>query len=191
MNYEETLKFDVGLKPHPRFPRQQKMGVHKPLLSDLIDSVELHSRSTKRPLPIYNIETKSLKSTDNIYHPVPEKFKTHIGCDPFKGIVDRVLIIQSFDPRTLRLHRQYPMVKTSLLIEGFDKRGLEKQIEELGFSPAIYSPEFNLVNQPLLNDCHRRNIRVIPWTVDDRETMDRLIKLGVDGIITDYPDLFN
>ena len=32
-------------------------------------------------------------------------------------------------------------------------------------------------------------IKVIPWTVDDKESIDRLRKLGVDGIITDYPDL--
>jgi len=32
-------------------------------------------------------------------------------------------------------------------------------------------------------------MRVIPWTVNDAEAMERLIGLGVDGLITDYPDV--
>ena len=31
-------------------------------------------------------------------------------------------------------------------------------------------------------------LKVIPWTVNERANMERLIVLGVDGIITDYPD---
>ncbi len=40
MTYDSVLKYDVGIKPHPRFPLQQKMNVQKPLLSVLIDSME-------------------------------------------------------------------------------------------------------------------------------------------------------
>src|SRR5688572_538381 len=40
MSYEEVLKYDVGMKPNPRFPQQQKVKTVKPLLRDLIDSVE-------------------------------------------------------------------------------------------------------------------------------------------------------
>jgi glycerophosphoryl diester phosphodiesterase len=34
-------------------------------------------------------------------------------------------------------------------------------------------------------------MKLIPWTVNDKEGIDKLKGLGVDGIITDYPDLFN
>ena len=37
MNYEQLVKFDVGLKLHPRFPQQKKLAVGIPTLSDLID----------------------------------------------------------------------------------------------------------------------------------------------------------
>jgi glycerophosphoryl diester phosphodiesterase len=40
MTYEEVKKYDVGMRPHPRFPRQQKLKTYKPLLSDLLDSVQ-------------------------------------------------------------------------------------------------------------------------------------------------------
>lgn len=44
------------------------------------------------------------------------------------------------------------------------------------------------VSQQMIDDAHAADIRVIPWTVDDPETMNVLIEMGVDGIITDYPD---
>ena len=59
MNYEEVKKYDVGMKPHPRFPQQQKIRVIKPLLGDLLDSVQQYMMTSKRPLPYFNIETKS------------------------------------------------------------------------------------------------------------------------------------
>ena len=77
-----------------------------------------------------------------------------------------------------------------MLIEDFDKRGLDDQIKALGFSPTIYSPEYLLVNDDLVKKCHQQNIRIIPWTVNDKPTIDKLKEMGVDGVITDYPDLF-
>jgi len=191
MDYAATQQFDVGLKPHPRFPQQQKIPVHKPLLSDLIDSVEQYCRLKKRELPFYNIETKSLPATDNIYHPAPEQFVQLLMETILAKNISARVIIQSFDPRTLQVvHQKYPSVKTALLIEGFDKRELDAQLKQLGFIPTIYSPEYILVTDSLLEHCHQQNIKVIPWTVDDKPTIERLKKSGVDGIITDYPNLF-
>lgn len=191
MTYEEVKKFDVGLKPHPRFPQQQKKAAYKPLLSELLDSVRQYMMAAKRPLPFFNIETKSIPATDDVFHPKPGEFvELLIAVIKEKEIEDRV-IIQSFDFRTLQyLHQKYPTIKTAMLIEDFDKRGIEKQIEALGFNPTIYSPHYSLVNEMLLAYCHERKIKVIPWTVNKKEDIERLKKMGVNGIITDYPDLF-
>jgi glycerophosphoryl diester phosphodiesterase len=191
MTYEEVKKFDVGLKPHPRFPQQQKKAAYKPLLSELLDSVRQYMMAAKRPLPFFNIETKSIPATDDVFHPKPAEFvELLIAVIKEKEIEDRV-IIQSFDFRTLQyLHQHYPTIKTAMLIEDFDRRGIEKQIEALGFNPTIYSPHYSLVNEALLNYCHERKIKVIPWTVNKKEDIERLKKMGVNGIITDYPDLF-
>jgi glycerophosphoryl diester phosphodiesterase len=40
----------------------------------------------------------------------------------------------------------------------------------------------------MVDDAHRRSLKLIPWTIDDPATMDYFIDLGVDGIITDYPN---
>ena len=108
-----------------------------------------------------------------------------------KQIEDRV-IIQSFDFRTLQyLHKKYPSIKTAMLIEDFDERGLKDQLKSLGFIPTVYSPEYKLVTEDLVKRCHEQNIKVIPWTVNDKPTIDRLKTMGVDGIISDYPNLLN
>jgi glycerophosphoryl diester phosphodiesterase len=192
MDYDQVETFDVGMKSHPRFPQQQKVKAIKPLLSDLIDNVEHYVMSSKRPLPFYNIETKTMPATDNIYHPEPAEFvELLMGVIKSKGIEQRV-IIQSFDFRTLQyLHQRYPKMRTAMLIEDFDKRSLEDQLKVLGFTPTIYSPAYQLVNEELIRKCHDQKIKIIPWTVDDKPTIEKLTAMGVDGIITDYPNLFN
>src|SRR5215213_3034745 len=54
MTYDEVKRYDVGMKQHPRFPRQQKMKAVKPLLSDLVDTVSQYMMASRRPHPYYN-----------------------------------------------------------------------------------------------------------------------------------------
>ncbi len=49
MTYEQTKTFDVGLKPHPRFAQQQKMKITKPLLSEVIDTINREMMYRRRP----------------------------------------------------------------------------------------------------------------------------------------------
>ncbi len=191
MNFADVEKFDVGMKPHPRFPQQQKMKVAKPLLKTLIDSVVAYCTNNKQPLPYFNIETKTKPETDNVFHPAPKEFVDMlVRILEEKKIADHC-IIQSFDVRTLQyLHANYPQFQTALLIEDFDKRNIEVQMKTLGFTPSIYSPHFSLVNETVMNYCKLQNVKVIPWTVNDKKEMNRLVNLGVAGIISDYPNLF-
>jgi len=53
---------------------------------------------------------------------------------------------------------------------------------------AVWSPFHGDLTPALLTEAHELGLKVIPWTVNDRATMDALIDLGVDGIISDYPD---
>lgn len=191
MTYEEVKKFDVGLRPHPRFPQQKKIAAIKPLLRDLFDSVKVYMQSHDRPQPYFNIETKCLPIGDNIYHPKPAEFVELLMAVIKEKKLEERVIIQSFDFRTLQyLHQHYPHMKTAMLIEDDDKLGIEKQIEELGFQPTIYSPHYSLVNAELVSYCHSKKIKVIPWTVNTIGEIEQMKKLGVDGIISDYPNLF-
>jgi glycerophosphoryl diester phosphodiesterase len=191
MTYEETQKFDVGLKPHPRFPKQQKMAAHKPKLAAVIDSAEAYAKA-KSVAPLqYNIETKTNPQTDGTYHPKPEEFvELLVAVIKEKGIEDRV-IIQSFDIRTLQyLHSKYPAIKTAYLFEPPSDKSLTDRLKDLGFTPTIYSPDFNTLTPEVVKECKAAGIKVIPWTVNEAEKIKELKQMGVDGIISDYPDLF-
>jgi glycerophosphoryl diester phosphodiesterase len=192
MNYDSIKKYDVGMKPHPRFAQQQKMKISKPLLTDVFAAIKQEMMTRKRPYPFFNIETKTQPATDNIYHPAPAEFVELLMKVIKENAMEDFVIIQSFDFRTLQyLHIHYPTIKTAMLIEDYDKRTFEEQIKDLGYSPTIYSPAFVLVNDALIKKCHQQNIQVIPWTVNDKAKMAELKALGVDGIISDYPNLFN
>jgi glycerophosphoryl diester phosphodiesterase len=190
MSYDSIKKYDVGIKPHPDFPRQQKLAVHKPLLADLLTDAEAYAKEKGRTL-FYNIEIKSKPDGDGKKHPPVEEFvDLALAVIKAKGITERTTI-QSFDPRALQVvHRKYPGVVTSLLMEGNDKRTLDEQLQQLGYTPPVYSPHFSLVTEALMAQCRQKGIRVVPWTVNNIEEMKRLKSLKVDGIITDYPDLF-
>jgi glycerophosphoryl diester phosphodiesterase len=190
MPYDSIRKYDVGMKPHPDFPRQQKIAVYKPLLSDLIDATEAYAAKNGRTIH-YNIEIKSNPANDGVKHPAVEEF-TDLLMQVIrgKGISDRT-IVQSFDPRGLQIiQKKYPGTSTSLLIEASDHRSLDEQLQQLGFTPAVYSPNSALVTPELVRQCHEKKIKVIPWTVNTIEGMKKLAQMGVDGMITDYPDLY-
>lgn len=191
MNFAATQLYDVGKRGNARFPQQTKLEATKPLLSSVIDTVELYWKQKNLVAPFYNIETKLLPSTDELYHPKPAEF-VQLLMDVIyqKQIADRV-IIQSFDIRTLQIiHQNHPAIKTALLIEPTVSSTISDQLNNLGFVPTIYSPHYSKVTADLIQFCHSKNIKVIPWTINDLATMQQLVELGVDGIISDYPNLF-
>ncbi|MBE9666165.1 glycerophosphodiester phosphodiesterase family protein [Mucilaginibacter boryungensis] len=188
MNYAEIAKFDVGSKPYSKFPDQKKMKVSIPLLADLIDSVQHYIKTSGKRQVFYNIETKSSEKGDGTVNPDPETFvKLMMDVLEEKKILPWV-VIQSFDKRTLQiLNKKYPTVRTSWLVD--NKKSTAENLADLGFKPFIYSPNFKMVTADVVKDCHAQGIKVLPWTPDTKEEIDAMKALGVDGIITDYPNL--
>ncbi len=216
MPYAKIQTFDVGLKKLSNYPDQKKMKARKPLFSEVIDVCESYSRELKRPLPFYNIETKTRPFSDNIFHPEPREFvDLMMKIVMEKGIQDRV-IIQSFDPRTLEIiHKEYPGIMTALLVEKVDDKKLAQQqahfrdipaekfklypdhlsgvagdMKFLSFTPTIYSPDHTLVTSELVQECHALGMKVIPWTVNSKERLQELKEMGIDGVISDDPRIF-
>ena len=196
MTYAEIEQYDCGRRTHPDFPRQKKQAAVKPLLRDVIAVAETYATDHDRPPVFYNIELKSRPGWDDTFHPAPEEFARRVlGAVHEGGVVARTTV-QSFDPRALRAVRQLrldrgdePAPQLALLAVGGAANTLPDQLEELGFTPAVYSPGHSSVDDALLRAAHDRGLRVVPWTVNERADMRRLIRLGVDGLITDYPDV--
>lgn len=98
---------------------------------------------------------------------------------------DRVTI-QSFDHRSLWAIRS---ADDTLQLSALTSRELP-QIAELAEKGAdIWSPRYTTLNPALVVEAHDAGLRVIPWTVNEPEAMLDLIAMGVDGIISDRPDI--
>lgn len=187
LDYNTIKTIDCGSKGNAKFPEQKKIYAVKPLLVDVIDTVEAYIKANNLSPVHYNIETKSTPAGDDTEHPKPDVFaKMLYDVLKQKGVLSRC-IIQSFDPRTLQvIHATDATAVTALLV--FNADGFNKNIKRLGFIPSIYSPNYLLVNSRLVKACHQKNIKIIPWTVNDEDKMKKMKDLGVDGLISDYPD---
>ncbi len=189
--YEMTLDaitlYDCGTKNHPRFPEQEKMVVTKPSLKDMVIAVEAYAKEKNYPLPFYNIEIKSQEDYDTVLSPpIAEFVRLTIAEITELGIKERTNL-QSFDLRALEeINKQAPEIIVAFLVEL--ELDAPAALKKLSFKPEIYSPYYKLVNEDMMRVMKERDIKVIPWTVNETEDMVELINLGVDGIITDYPN---
>lgn len=186
MPYDSIRLFPEGVKRHADFPEQQTVKTYKPLLAELLDSVEHYVKAHHLKPVEYNIETKSKPGFDGILQPEPEVFVKKLMAVIDQKHVTKRVIIQSFDPRTLWvLHKERPEVRTSWLISDGD---YDSSISKLGFTPAILSPAYKIVTADMVKKAHANNVKVVPWTPETPEGFKALADLGVDGIISDYPD---
>jgi len=191
MNYAEIIKYDVGKKGNPRFLEQRKIAAYKPSLSEVVDSVKSYCERKNIPFPYLNIETKCDPSYDGIFQPAPSEIvATLMAVIAEKNISEKV-IIQSFDIRSLQFaYEHFPSIKLALLLEPALGFSLKASLQTLGFLPAIVSPDQSMLSKKFIDFCHKKGMKVIPWTVNEKKAMDRYITWGVDGIITDYPNRY-
>lgn len=186
MTLAETRAYDCGGLEHPRFPEQQQRRAHKPTLREVVEAVE-EAALLGGGQPGFNIEIKSDPALYGTYQPRPDEFArlVHAAIDSL-GIAERV-IVQSFDPAALAAMRAIdPDITLALLVENTD--GLAVNLQRLGFKPDIYSPYHALVDASLVRELRGQGIQLVAWTVNEPEDIRRMLSLGVDGIISDYPD---
>mgnify|MGYP006123152319 FL=1 len=187
MTYNEIKVFDCGSLFNNDFLLQEKSRISKPLLTEVLDTVE-QVATAKGQLIHYNIELKSELALEGIYHP-----EVAVFCEAaYQAINNQVdwprITIQSFDFRILRyFNKHYPEVQLALLIE--NELSWELNIDSLGFKPEIYSCDYALLSAETISELQEINMKVIPWTVNDSIDMRQLIHWGVNGLITDYPNI--
>ena len=184
LNYDEIKTFDVGLTIHPRFLTQIKVPAIKPLLKDVIAIAEKLNKKIK-----YNGEIKSTLEGDTIFHPPVHRFCDLVVTEIKKYIDPEKFTIQSFDIRALEyMHTVYPEFQLSYLTE--NGKSIRENLSVLSFTPHIYSPDFQQLTTKDVDEAHKAGMRVIPWTINTKTDIQKAIEMGVDGIISDYPNLF-
>ncbi len=150
----------------------------------------------------YNIETKVEADAPEKSAP-PQRFVELILAAVRAADKTPYVEIQSFDWRTLPMVRAaeptIPLVALwddttwvpgSPWLGGVDPAVVSDPIEGvLAVGADIASPNYKLVDAALVQRAHAAGVTVVPWTVNDANSMNALIDLGVDGLITDYPTL--
>jgi glycerophosphoryl diester phosphodiesterase len=208
---DEVKKYDVGrIRPGSKyaaqFPQQRAVaGTKIPTLKELIDLVRKSGNDDVR----LNIETKIDPSRPE-ESPPPERFVALLLDLLRAEKFERRIMVQSFDWRTLQLVQKLstgiptvyltmqagsaPTVsldRASVWTAGFDPaehgKSLPRTIKAAGGS--AWSPYFGDVTSALVDESHELGLQVIVWTVNGPADMRRMIELGVDGIISDNPDL--
>jgi glycerophosphoryl diester phosphodiesterase len=187
MTYQEIKSFDCGSKINTGFPEQQKFKVNKPLFKDLVQAVNNYLEGQGKKLVKYNIEIKSSPNDDNVFHPVPAKFSDLVYSFIQENLDSNWVNVQSFDFRILQyFHEKYPGIELAVLID--NEKSIEDNLKSLGFQPEIYSCHYKLLSKEKVDLLHGKNMKVIPWTINETDDMEKMVQMGVDGIITDYPN---
>lgn len=176
MTLDELKGYDFGSYYSKKFE-----GTKIPTLDEFLSFVETTDIS------VLNIEIKSPKEAETaIVKETIKAVKEH-------NLFDR-LLISSFDPKLLIEAKMIDSkCKTGFLYSLKSPTLLQMAWRQLRFTKSIgcdaVHPHHVFVNKKFVEDAHNMGIKVNPWTVDGVFTIDRLLKIGCDGIITDLPDV--
>ena len=212
LTYQELMAYDVGrINPASKYasyyPDQQAVdGQKTPRLKDLFDLVKASGNSAVK----FAIETKITPSHPE-RTPSPERMVQLLLKEIKDADMDNRVQILSFDWRTLQLVQRLspgtPTVYVTAQLKELDnlqiKAGQDSpwtagfQHKQHGSVPKMikaaggthWSSYWRELDAQQVNEAHQLGIKVLAWTVNDKATMNRMIDLGVDGLVTDRPDL--
>ena len=207
----EVKAYDVGMiRPDSdyarHFPDQLAIpGTRIPTLAEVFALVRRSGNSHV----MLNIETK-IDPTHPDESPNPEEFvDILLKLLDSEKFSDRVMV-QSFDWRTLQLvHARAPTIPTVYLTQqmgdtanvfrdkpspwtaGFDPMRYRGSVPDAikAAGGQIWSPLYRDIDAALVAEAHGLGLKVVTWTVNEPKDMAALIDMGVDGIISDRPDL--
>lgn len=211
LSFAELQRYDVGrIRPRTnyaqRFPQQQAVdGTRIPRLADVFALARRAGNDQVR----FNIETKISPDHPHRTLPPADFARKLIALIRAEKLESRVTI-QSFDWRTLQVVQQeapqigtvylsvqqawqdniHAGASTSPWTAGKHISQFSGSLPKLvhGAGGAIWSPYFGDVTAGAVREAQGLGLKVVVWTVNEEPEMARMIELGVDGIISDYPD---
>jgi glycerophosphoryl diester phosphodiesterase len=212
LSYAQLQSYDVGrLRPGSayaaRFPQQQPIdGERIPRLAEVLALVRTRGAGRVR----INIEVKTFPEQPSLT-PAPGPFVEALRLDVRRTGTESLVGILAFDWRVLQAaHRQAPGLATTALTEqqpGYDtvRIGSPASPWLAGLDPAhfggsitalvkasgagTWGPDYLDLDRRRVEEAHALGLQVVPWTVNQPADMERLLASGVDGMVTDRPDV--
>ncbi len=169
MTYDELLKYDYGYWFSPEFK-----GEKIPTLKEVLDFISKNTMTLNieiKTSPIYY----NRKTTELVYKEVKES-----------GLLDRV-IISSFDHQATADMKEIDKTVKTAALYGANFLGIEEYLEKNKFD--FTHPIHECVTRKIVEKIKSKKIGVNVWTVNDKDEALRLQDLGVDAIITNYPEI--
>ena len=162
LTFAQLQKYDAG------------KGERIPLLSQVFDLVN-------NQIPIM-IELKEANAAKPVAHLIEQY--VHDKKWPYDSF-----IVTSFDHYAIKeLKKINPHIKTGVIFEGMPI-GLAQIATRAGAQHAILY--FDSVTPAFIKDAHKRKVKLFSYTVNNKPLAQKLIEQGVDGIITNYPDILS
>ena len=180
MNISEIQDIDCGSKFVKEFPNQLKVKEKKPTYKEF-----------KKELIDYQgdilFEIKCDNDLVNEYFPNYEKYAKIIFEETRYSRHFDKLHFMSFDYRIL--NELFKIMPDSKYIYLSSNKEFEKEMKLLNFEPFGVGIDFNIINQKTIDLVHEKKQIIYGWTINDEENSKSLTSMGLDGVITDYPNI--
>ncbi len=192
----ELKKLDCGSLKDAKFPERREIPLTRLLtLRDFFAHIrELEKTDDNARNVIFNIDVKfppRLTPTDAYLEKIAQLILTQTAA---AGLTSRVMV-QSFEIRLLPFVKEIaPAMRTAALFQWSQWPGVGRRTPDMMISRVlankadIIAPNRRDTNPMLVQLAHKNGLAIIPWTVNEPEEIRSLVRMGVDGIITDYPD---
>ncbi|MFC9998592.1 glycerophosphodiester phosphodiesterase [Nocardia sp. NPDC127526] len=209
LTFAQVRTLDCGSKAQASYPGQRTApGARMPTLDEVFTLARSRAAHTVK----FNIELKT--DPEGKETATREVFAERVVQEIRKASMGDRSLIQSFDWGALKVMRRvepslplyalteptkvYPFSPwlggVSLLEHGGSLVKAAKSFGATALSPVYALPPTGTMNVPvvtkwMVDEAHANDMLIVPWTVNDTDAMTMLLDKGVDGIITDYPDL--
>ncbi len=150
-------------------------GAQIPQLQEVLDLLDKGSV----PVPV-NIEVKDDRASQGV-EDIIRNFRETRGWEGSR------FLVSSFNhPVLKRFHQRMPDIRIGALT-GSLPLDMAAYAEQLGAWSA--NIDMDLICPEFVDDAHRRGLKVLTYTVNTREDLQRMAAMGVDGVFTNYPKL--
>ena len=181
MSQAKIATFDCGSKVHKNFPEQKKIFTTKPLLKEVVEQLQSRTRGK-----LILFEIKSDEPEYGISQPYPEAYVDLILKEVALYKLPNV-VYMSFDKNIIEeLHKKAPELRLAYLTY-LPKKSAKGYLKKLSFTPFALGMYHLTINKRKLKQLRSKEVSVYAWTVNDTKDAHKMMALGIDAIITDYP----